>query len=126
MPNLRIETNVSRADIKELNTCLAELSKAVSSSTGKPEQYVVVQIVPDVPMMFGGSEAPCASAFFMSIGKISPEENKTHAAAVYPIVSKYLGVPEDRMYVLFHNATYSDVAWKSTTFEDIFASGDKP
>merc|ERR1719323_261214 len=60
-------------------------------------------------MMFGGSDAPCASAFFMSIGKISPEENKTHAAAVYPIVSKYLGVPEDRMYVLFHNATYSDV-----------------
>merc|ERR1719323_471142 len=63
-------------------------------------------------MMFGGSDAPCASAFFMSIGKISPEENKTHAASVYPIVSKYLGVPEDRMYVLFHNAAYSDVAWK--------------
>ena len=120
MPNLRIETNVSRADIKELNTCLAELSKAVSSSTGKPEQYVVVEIVPDVPMMFGGSDAPCASAFFMSIGKISPEENKTHAAAVYPIVFNYLGVPEDRMYVLFHNAAYSDVAWKSSTFAALF------
>ena len=120
MPNLRIETNVSKESIKELNTCLAELSKAVSASTGKPEQYVVVQIIPDVPMMFGGTDAPCASAFFMSIGKISPEENKAHADAVYPIVAKYLGVPEDRMYILFNNAAYSDVAWKSSTFAALF------
>ena len=76
MPNLRIETNVSAEAIKELNTCLAELSKAVSETTGKPEQYVVVQVVPGLPMIFAGSDAPCASAFFMSIGKIGPEENK--------------------------------------------------
>ena len=76
MPNLRIETNVSAEAIKDLNTCLAELSKAVSETTGKPEQYVVVQVVPGLPMIFAGSDAPCASAFFMSIGKIGPEENK--------------------------------------------------
>ena len=44
MPNLRIETNVSAEAIKDLNTFLSELSKAVSTSTGKPEQYVVVQV----------------------------------------------------------------------------------
>ena len=44
MPNLRIETNVSAEDIKDLSGCLSELSKAVSESTGKPEQYVVVQV----------------------------------------------------------------------------------
>ena len=79
MPNLRIETNVSAEAIKDLNTCLAELSKAVSETTGKPEQYVVVQVVPGIPMIFAGSDAPCASAFFMSIGKIGPEENKVRS-----------------------------------------------
>ena len=34
MPNLRIETNVSAEAIKDLNSCLAELSKAVSETTG--------------------------------------------------------------------------------------------
>ena len=76
MPNLRIETNVPQESIKDLQTCLADLSKAVSESTGKPEQYIMIQIVPGLPMMFGGSDAPCASAFFSSIGKIGAEENK--------------------------------------------------
>merc|ERR1712025_1187763 len=69
-------------------------------------QYVVVQVVAGIPMMFGGSDAPCASAFFMSIGKIGPEENKVHAAAIYPLVTKHLNIPEDRMYILFNNAAY--------------------
>ena len=119
MPNLRIETNVPVENIKDLKTCLAELSQAVSGSTGKPEQYVMVQIVPGLPMMFGGSDAPCASAFFSSIGKIGPEENKVHAAAVFPLVAKHLGVPEDRMYILFNNAAYQDMAWKGTTFAQL-------
>ena len=71
MPNLRIETNVARDQIKDVSACLSELSKAVAASTGKPEQYVCVQIIPDVPMMFGGTDAPCASAFFNSIGKVN-------------------------------------------------------
>ena len=83
MPNLRIETNVSAEAIKDLNTCLAELSKAVSETTGKPEQYVVVQVVPGLPMMLAGSDGPCASAFFMSIGKIGPEENKVRGEREY-------------------------------------------
>ena len=73
MPNLRIETNVDRTNIKELEGFLKELSAAVAASLGKPEQYVMVQVIPSVPMMFGGSDAPCASAFFLSIGKMGPE-----------------------------------------------------
>ena len=41
---MRIETNVSAESIKDLSSFLSELSKAVSESTGKPEQYVVVQV----------------------------------------------------------------------------------
>ena len=43
MPNLRIETNVSKDKI-DMKACLAELSKALANTTGKPEQYMVVQV----------------------------------------------------------------------------------
>eukprot|EP00090_Calanus_glacialis_P044373 TRINITY_DN7909_c0_g1_i1.p1 TRINITY_DN7909_c0_g1~~TRINITY_DN7909_c0_g1_i1.p1 ORF type:complete len:122 (-),score=40.08 TRINITY_DN7909_c0_g1_i1:113-478(-) len=118
MPNLRIETNVAKDKI-DMKACLTELSKAMASTTGKPEQYMVVQVIPDVAMMFGGSDAPCANAFFMCIGKMGAEENKVHAANLFPIITKHLGVPEDRLYILFRDAPTHEVAWKSTTFKDI-------
>jgi len=43
MPNLRIETNVPKDKI-DMKTCLTELSKALAATTGKPEQYMVVQV----------------------------------------------------------------------------------
>lgn len=80
---------------------------------------MVVQVIPDMPMLFGGSDAPCANAFLMCIGKLGEEENKAHAAKIFPIVTAHLGVPEDRMYILFHEAKTSEVAWKGTTFQAI-------
>lgn len=88
-------------------------------------------------MLFGGTDEPCANAFFMCIGgsscllhfsnslklcetgKLGEEENKAHAAKIFPIVTAHLGVPEDRMYILFHDAKTSEVAWKATTFQAI-------
>merc|ERR1719228_1721085 len=59
-------------------------------------------------MLFGGSEAPCANATLMCIGKLGPEENKAHAASLFPLVTKHLGVAHDRMYILFNNASTSE------------------
>lgn len=47
MPNLRVETNVPRAAI-DLPACLAELSSTLAATTGKPEQYMVVQVLPQM------------------------------------------------------------------------------
>ena len=44
MPNLRIETNVSADKIPDMKACLADLSKTLAATTGKPEQYMVVQV----------------------------------------------------------------------------------
>ena len=133
MPNLRIETNVPKDKI-DMKVCLAELSTALANTTGKPEQYLVVQVIrvlgllvclfygcqviPDVAMVFGGSDEPCANAFFMCIGKMGAEENKVHAANLFPVISKHLGVPQDRFYILFRDAPAHEVAWKATTFKD--------
>jgi hypothetical protein len=34
-------------------------------------------------MLFGGSDAPCANAYLMSIGKLGVEENKKEGATSY-------------------------------------------
>merc|ERR1719483_805734 len=98
---------------------LKDLSSSLAATTGKPEMYMVVQVIPDVHMMFGGTDEPCANGFFMCIGKMGPEENKIHAANLYPVICKHLNIQEDRMYILFSDVPTSDVAWKSTTFQTI-------
>ena len=80
---------------------------------------MVVQKILGVSMIFGVSDAPCSNAHFMCIGKMGADENKVHAANLFPIITKHLGVPEDRMYILFRDAPTHEVAWKSTTFKDI-------
>jgi len=119
MPNLRIETNVAEADIVDVTALLADLSKALAATTGKPEQYMMVQVVPGIPMMFGGLATPCANCFFGCIGKMGEEENKAHAANLYPVIVKHLNVPEDRIYMLFREIPTHEMAWKSTTFKHI-------
>jgi phenylpyruvate tautomerase len=43
-----------------------------------------------------------------------------HAAKLYPLVSKHLGVPSDRMYMFFQDATTSQVGFQATTFHELF------
>nr|ALS04658.1 macrophage migration inhibitory factor [Pseudodiaptomus poplesia] len=119
MPHLRIETNVKSSDIKDMDSVLKEFSKALAATTGKPEGYMMVHIVPDQHLIYGGSSEPCANAYFMCIGKMGVEENKKHAANIYPLVEKHLGVKDDRMYIFFQEAKTSEVGFKGTTFQQI-------
>jgi len=55
-----------------------------------------VTIVPDQLMSWGGNDKPCGTATLMSIGCLGREQNKKHAAVLYPILEKELGIPGDR------------------------------
>ncbi|KAH9632702.1 hypothetical protein HF086_016901 [Spodoptera exigua] len=94
MPHFRIETNVSRSQIPAnfVQKAVPVLAKAL----GKPEQYCVVSIIPDVQMSFGGSTEPCAIANLMSIGALGVEQNKKHAKVLFELVEQELGVKSDR------------------------------
>ena len=70
-------------------------------------------------MLFGGTDAPCVNGCLMSLSGLGPEENKVHAAAIFPVLTQRLGVAEDRIYLLFHQAATADLAWKGTTFQAI-------
>ncbi|KAJ3666669.1 hypothetical protein Zmor_002103 [Zophobas morio] len=118
MPHFRLETNVPQnkipADLPQ------KLCKVVSQSLGKPLNYCVATVIGGVNMSWGGTTEPAAQATLMSIGALGVDQNKKHAKALYELVSKELGVPSDRMYIHFINATTSDVGYNGTTFHDIF------
>lgn len=75
MPTLNVFTNAPGDAVGNSDT-LKALSKAVSESVGKPEQWVMIQLTTDQAMVYGGSEEPCAYAELLSIGAIGGEKNK--------------------------------------------------
>jgi len=53
-------------------------------------------------MTWGGKDGPCGTATLMSIGCLGVEQNKKHAAVLYPLLEKELGIPGDRYVHLIH------------------------
>ena len=121
MPHLRIETNVKSSDIENIEECLTVLTEAAAKTLDKPIEYMFVTVVPDVAMALGGDpKIPVAQATLMSIGQLGVEENKKHAEALFPLISKYLGVQDGRCYITFNDMKSSEVGFKGTTFHTIF------
>ncbi len=116
MPHLRIETNVKSSSIN-LEAALKELSAAMAETAGKPESRVVVHVVPDQAMMYGGSSDPCGNAYFACISKMGVEENKQHAAKLYPLFDKLFGIKNDRIYIFFQEAERYQIGYKGATLQ---------
>ena len=70
MPLIKVLT--SATEVKNANELLNELSKELSSSTGKPEAYVMAILQTSVPMTFGGTDLPCCYVEVKSIGSLKP------------------------------------------------------
>ncbi|XP_050442954.1 macrophage migration inhibitory factor homolog [Adelges cooleyi] len=117
MPVFRLETNIPKSKVTP--DVLKKISKTVATTLGKPESYVVVNVVPDQLMVWEGKDAPCGTATLMSIGRLGVEENKKHAAALYPLLEKELGIPGNRLYITFLDQSTSSVGYTGTTFHSI-------
>ncbi|XP_072163459.1 macrophage migration inhibitory factor-like [Diadema setosum] len=113
MPILQIFTNVKDAAVpKDL---LSNLTPELAKQLGKPEKAVLVSVVPNQMMMFGGSSDPCAVANMTSIGSLGVEENKKLTKIITAAMAK-MNVAADRMYVLFRDIAPQDVGFNNTTF----------
>ena len=71
--------------------------------------------------MYGGTSEPCGNAYFMCIGKMGVEENKQHAAKLYPLFDKLFGIKNDRYSVHYLLLVFSFKVpierWTPLTFE---------
>lgn len=58
-------------------------------------------------MSWGGTNEPAAQATLMSIGALGVDANKKHSKALFDIVNKELGIPQDRsdcLTIFFFNS----------------------
>ncbi|KAG7402274.1 hypothetical protein PHYBOEH_003533 [Phytophthora boehmeriae] len=98
MPNVSVTSNVAVGGVDQA-AALAAISKAVATALGKSEQVVMVQLKLDTPMLFQGSDEPCAMIQLRSIGKVDAEHNPTTASVLTTAVSQVLNVPVDRIFM---------------------------
>ena len=114
MPLLKIQTNQKiTADVKQL--AIKAASELVASEIGKPERYVMVAFEPTQPMVFAGSDKPCAYLELKSIG-MTEDKAKSLSTVLCEFVDSQLGIPADRIYIEFTDAPGTMWGWNGSTF----------
>lgn len=94
---------------------LKELSIAVAETIGKPENYVMVAVAQDSIMM-SGEKGDCAYAEIRSIGGLHREVNHELTMKICVLLNDHLGIPSDRIYVIFESVAADHWGWNSATF----------
>ena len=114
MPYLSVRTNKSLA-ADACAALLTKASRAVAESLEKPEQYVMVALQGDTPMLFAGHDAPMA---YLELKSIGLPESRTAALSrsLCDLMHTELGIPQDRVYIEFANAPRSMWGWNGATF----------
>ncbi len=114
MPYLKIQTNRTIEDDRQLGF-LQKASAAIAEELGKSESYVMVAFDPPRPMLFGGSDEPCA---YMELKSIGLSESKTAGLSerLCGLVEEALGIPAGRVYIEFSDAPRAMWGWDRRTF----------
>jgi len=97
-PSLTVHTNVAMGDKKMPFMKVA--SKAVARCLGKPESFVVVAVMDEQALIWGGEDAPCALCTVNSLGGINKENNTALSGELTSLMGEF-GVTPDRMYTNF-------------------------
>jgi phenylpyruvate tautomerase len=114
MPYLKLNTN-STISSQQSPKLLSELSKLMARETGKPERYVMVELMGNKEMMFAGTNEPLAYLECKSIG-LSASQAKSITVAVNRILADSLQLSGERIYVEFSNCPGEYWGWNGSTF----------
>jgi phenylpyruvate tautomerase PptA (4-oxalocrotonate tautomerase family) len=114
MPLIRLKTTTPVPDEKQ-QALLASLSKIVSESIGKPEQYVMVTLETG-PVMFAGQAGDAAFADVRSIGGLSGNVNKQISQKLCALLQDSLGIAPNRVFLNFTEIAASHWGWNGNTF----------
>jgi phenylpyruvate tautomerase PptA (4-oxalocrotonate tautomerase family) len=114
MPYLKITTSQS-IDAQQKRELLKAASWLVATELGKPEQYMMVSAETPVPMLFAGTDQPCA---FLELRGIGLPESKAGKLShlLCGLVESHIGIPKDRVYINFADIKPSLWGWNGDTF----------
>jgi phenylpyruvate tautomerase PptA (4-oxalocrotonate tautomerase family) len=114
MPYLKIQTNLPLTEKAEGNV-LKSASSLVASELEKPEEFVMVAIQPDTPMLFAGSDEPVAFLELKSIA-LPAKKTKSLCASLCRLIEEHLGITKERVYVKFIDVNHGMWGWKGDMF----------
>ena len=77
---------------------------------------MVVKVIDECALCFGGTFDPAYVASVYSIGKISPELNVNTSAGISQYLAKELGLPDDRGSIMFFDMKGSNFGYKGKTY----------
>jgi len=117
MPIFTLRTNVSSAKIPA--DFVKNTVDIVAKTLGKPKSYVVVNVLADQNLNWGGVDGPAGIASLESIGQLGREPNKKHSKTLFAHIEKELGIPSDRLYINYTDLNKANVGYSGTTFDDL-------
>jgi len=114
MPLLTLRTNLTLDDTAT-QALLAACSSKTASLLGKPERYVMIEIVSGLAMLFAGSDDPCARLELKSLGL--PEQSTAEfSRGLCMLVTAQTGIPAERIYIEFSSPARHLWGWNGATF----------
>ena len=113
MPYLKIQTNLPLGKKSE-RSILKDASSLVAQELGKPEEFVMIAVQPDTPMVFGGTDDPVAFLELKSIG-LPAKKTKKLSQTLCALINKHLGVRPERVYIKFIDVRRGMWGWKGDT-----------
>ena len=102
MPFLNLKTNVEIPKEKE-SIVIENLTRAVTLMPGKPYDGIMVEIEESAAIFIGGERKPIA---FVSIDLYGKQEESVYTdvyTAIREFLSGYLEIPENSIFVNFHD-----------------------
>lgn len=114
MPFVKIQTNID-IEPESGKQLLASASKQLAENLGKPERYVMVDLVTNKNMLFAGSEAPLAYVEIKSIG-LSDTQTQHLSEQVCGELNARLGILPERIYIEFVDVPRKFWGWNASTF----------
>ena len=114
MPLLKIQTNAA-VDSDKKQRLLKNASQRIASALNKPEQYMMVSLDAEVPMMFAGTGEPAAFVELKGIG-LPTAKARDLSRLICDVIGSELGVPAPRVYINFADVPASLWGWNGATF----------
>jgi len=114
MPYLKIQTNLPLSGKAE-RTVLKIASALVAKELNKPEDFTMIALQPDTPMLFAGNDDPVAFLELKAIG-LPAKKTKRLSEVLCQLIEDHLGIPPSRVYVKFIDVRRGMWGWKGDTF----------
>lgn len=114
MPFLKLTSNavIGEPLCRQL---IEALSKTLAAATGKPERYVMVEVSSGHCMLFAGNDQPLAYLECKSIG-LTTVQAKALSASLPPLLTQFLGIGAERVYIEFSSCPAEFWGWNGSTF----------